>query len=127
LEVDDLPGAWNDRYQQYLGITPPSDTDGVLQDIHWSAGLLGYFPTYSLGNMHAAQLFAQAEADLGKLGPAFARGEFQPLLEWLRTKIHQQGQRYTASALTRRISGKPLSHQPLLAHLRSKLSPLYGL
>lgn len=127
LEVADLPGAWNDRYQQYLGITPSNDAEGVLQDIHWSAGLVGYFPTYSLGNMHAAQLFAKAEADLGPLGPAFARGEFQPLREWLLTNIHEQGQRYTAAGLIRRISGKPLSHRPLLEHLRNKLGPLYGL
>jgi carboxypeptidase Taq len=127
LEVVDLPSAWNDRYQQYLGIAPSNDAEGVLQDIHWAAGLIGYFPTYSLGNMHAAQLFAKAEADIGPLGPAFARGEFQPLRDWLRTNIHEQGQRYTAAGLIRRVSGKPLSHRPLLEHLRSKLGPLYGL
>src|SRR5262245_7440960 len=79
LPVADLPAAWNGKYRDYLGVTPPSDVDGVLQDIHWSAGLVGYFPTYSLGNLYAAQLFDRADADLGGLDGHFARGEFQPL------------------------------------------------
>ncbi|MBI3838691.1 MAG: carboxypeptidase M32, partial [Planctomycetia bacterium] len=127
LKVADLPQAWNDKYEQYLGIRPGTDADGVLQDIHWSAGLVGYFPTYSLGNLYASQFFAQADADLGSLGPQFARGDFQPLRDWLRENIHRHGQRYTAAELVRRITGKPLSHAPLMAHLRNKLAPLYGL
>jgi carboxypeptidase Taq len=127
LAVADLPEAWDNRYMQYLGIEPPDDADGVLQDIHWSAGLVGYFPTYSLGNLYAAQFFEQAQADLGDLSAMFRRGEFQPLLDWLRTNIHQQGKRYTASDLVRRITGKPLSHAALIAHLRRKFGPLYGI
>ena len=127
LQVADLPGAWNEKYRQYLGVTPPSDADGVLQDIHWSAGLVGYFPTYSLGNLYAAQFFQQADADLGGLDAQFARGEFAPLAGWLREKIHQTGQRFTAAELVRRVTGKPLSHQALIEHLRGKLGPLYGL
>ena len=79
LKVADLPGAWNEKYRQYLGIAPPNDADGVLQDIHWSAGLFGYFATYSLGNLYASQFFAQADRDLGGLAAMFRSGEFSPL------------------------------------------------
>jgi carboxypeptidase Taq len=127
LAVADLPGAWNERYQKDLGIAPPGDAQGVLQDIHWSAGLIGYFPTYALGNLYAAQFFAQADAELGGLDRQFARGEFQPLRQWLREKIHQQGQRHTAAELVEQVTGRPLSPQPLMAHLRAKLGPLYGI
>jgi carboxypeptidase Taq len=127
LPVSDLPAAWNERYEKYLGIRPPSDADGVLQDIHWSAGLVGYFPTYSLGNLYAAQFFEQAEAELGPLAPRFARGEFAPLREWLTDRIHGHGQCYSAAELVQRITGKPLSPVPLLGHLRRKLAPLYCL
>ena len=126
LPLDDLPGAWNAKYEEYLGITPPDAAQGVLQDIHWSAGLIGYFPTYSLGNLNAAQLFRQADADLGGLDRQFARGQFQPLRQWLGEKIHQQGQRYSAAELIRRATGQPLSHVPLVDHLRRKFEPLYG-
>ncbi len=127
LPVAELPGAWKEKYQQYLGITPPNDADGVMQDIHWSAGLIGYFATYSLGNLYSAQFFEQADKDLGGLEAQFARGEFKPLREWLREKIHLPGQRYTAAELVQRVTGKPLSSGPLMAHLRQKLGPLYGL
>ena len=127
LRVEDLPAAWNEKYVQYLGIRPGNDADGVLQDIHWAAGLVGYFPTYSLGNLYASQFFAQAEAELGSLAPQFAAGEFQPLGDWLREKIHAHGQCYSAAELVERTTGKPLSHAPMIAHLRNKLAPLYGL
>lgn len=127
LPIDDLPGAWREKYQKYLGIHPTDDANGCLQDIHWSAGLIGYFPTYSLGNLYAAQFFEQADADLGGLAHQFAKGEFTPLREWLRTHIHRRGQCYTAAQLAEIITGKPLSHAPLVRHLRGKLEPLYGL
>jgi carboxypeptidase Taq len=127
LNVADLPAAWNAKYQNYLGIRPDVDADGVLQDVHWSAGLVGYFPTYSLGNLYAAQFFAQAEKDLGPLAPRFARGEFAPLREWLGEKIHRHGRCFTAAELVENITGKPLSHAPLMAQLRDKFAPLYGL
>ena len=127
LRPADLPIAWNEKYQDYLGLLPPNNAQGVLQDVHWSAGLIGYFPTYTLGNLYAAQFFAQADADLGGLAAQFARGEFQPLREWLREKIHRHGQRYTAAELVQRVTGRPLAPEPLLRHLRTKLAPLYGL
>jgi carboxypeptidase Taq len=127
LAVGDLPAAWREKYQQYLGIEPITDADGCLQDIHWSAALIGYFPTYSLGNLYASQFFEQADRDLGGLSAMFARGEFQPLKAWLNEKIHRRGECYTAAELVQLVTGQPLSPAPLLRHLRSKLGPLYGL
>ncbi len=127
LSVADLPGAWNEKFRETLGIQPPNDARGVLQDVHWSAGLIGYFPTYSLGNLYAAQLFARADDELGGLAEQFARGEFQPLRRWLGEKIHQQGQRYSAAELIQRVTGRPLSPEPLIDYLRAKLDPLYGI
>lgn len=127
LSVDDLPGVWREKYRDYLGIEPHNDADGCLQDIHWAAGLVGYFPTYSLGNLYASQLFVQANADLGGLADQFLHGEFQPLRDWLRKNVHETGQRYSASELVHRVTGQTISHGPLIAHLRGKLGPLYGL
>jgi carboxypeptidase Taq len=126
LAVEDLPEAWRDQYRQTLGIEPPSDADGVLQDIHWSAGLIGYFPTYTLGNLYAAQFFQQADADLGGVDDLLAHGDFAPLLDWLRRQIHARGQCYSAAELAVSITGRPLSAQPLLDQLRQKYQPLYG-
>ena len=126
LAAADAPAAWNEKYHQYLGIVPGTDAEGVLQDVHWSAGLLGYFPTYALGNLYAAQFFAQADAEIGPLAEQFARGEFQPLRGWLREKIHAHGQRYTSAELVQRVTGRPLSPEPLMKHLRDKLGSLYG-
>ena len=126
LAVADLPAAWNEKYQGYLGISPPNDADGVLQDIHWSGGALGYFPTYSLGNLYASQFFEQAGEDLGDLDDMFRRGEFAPLRVWLRENIHRPGCCYSAAELVEKVTGKPLSHAPLMRHLRSKLGTLYG-
>jgi len=127
LAAADLPGAWREKYRVDLGIEPPHDADGVLQDIHWSAGLIGYFPTYTLGNLYAAQFFQQADADLGGVEPLLARGEFAPLLYWLRERIHARGQCFSAAELVAAVTGRPLSHQPLLEQLRHKFEPLYGI
>ncbi|MBX9788070.1 MAG: carboxypeptidase M32 [Pirellulales bacterium] len=127
LEVADLPDAWHDRYHHYLGVTPQNHAEGVLQDIHWSAGAIGYFPTYSLGNLYAAQFFEQAEADLGSLDEQFRRGQFAPLREWLVEQIHRHGRRYSAADLVERVTGRPLSHEPLMRHFRRKFGPLYGM
>jgi carboxypeptidase Taq len=127
LKVVDLPAAWNAKYREYLGIESPTDSDGVLQDVHWSGGAIGYFPTYSLGNLYAAQLFEAAARDLGDLPAMFRRGEFLSLRDWLRRHIHSQGRRYPAAVLAQRVTGVPLSHDALLRHLRGKFAPLYGL
>lgn len=127
LPVNDLPVAWREKYRQYLGIEPPTDADGCLQDIHWSAALIGYFPTYSLGNLYASQFFEQADRELGGVDEQLARGEFTPLRTWLARNIHHRGQCYSAAELVQLVTGEPLSHAPLMRHLRGKLGPLYGL
>lgn len=127
LQVVDLQGAWNEKYQHYLGITPPNDAEGVLQDVHWSAGLFGYFPTYALGNLYAAQFFRQAAADLGDLDAQFRQGDFAPLLAWLRQHIHRHGRRYSPAELTERITGQSLGHESLMSQLSQKYGEIYGL
>jgi carboxypeptidase Taq len=127
LKAGDVPGAWNERFRQYLGLMPPDDARGCLQDIHWSGGGIGYFPTYTLGNLYAAQFFDQAREDLGDVERQFSCGEFAPLKEWLMTKIHRHGQRYRAGDLVLAVTGKPLSPRHLLEHLRSKYALLYGI
>ena len=127
LTVSDLPAAWNGKYREYLDVEPPNDADGVLQDIHWSAALIGYFPTYSLGNLYAAQLFQRADSEVGPLAEQFRSGEFGPLFGWLRTNVHEMGQCYPASALVERACGGPLDSAPLMEYLRSKYRQLYGI
>jgi carboxypeptidase Taq len=127
LEAADLPGAFNEKMQAYLGLTPPDYTQGVMQDVHWSAGHIGYFPTYSLGNIYAAQLRARAETDLGSLEEMFARGEFTLLLQWLREKIHLQGSRYRPRQLLAEATGTSLDPQYLINYLTRKFGGLYGL
>ena len=126
LAARDVPGAWDEKTRQYLGLTPPDDARGCLQDIHWSGGLVGYFPTYTLGNLYAAQFFDAARRDLGGVDDAIAAGDFAPLLGWLRDKIHRHGKRYTARRLVRDVTGDDLGAEPLLRHLRAKASELYG-
>jgi carboxypeptidase Taq len=125
LSAKDLPQAWNRKMQEYLGIAPPDDARGCLQDIHWSGGAIGYFPTYTLGNLYAAQFFEQARKDIPGLEEEFSRGDFAPLLNWLRHNIHRHGKRYRAGELVKRVTGRELSAEPLLRHLRSK-AELYG-
>ena len=123
----DLPDAWNEKFQKMLGLTPPDDARGCLQDIHWSFGGLGYFPTYTLGNLYAAQFMAAARRDMPGLDADFGRGEFARLKNWLTDNIHRHGQRFRARELCRRITGQSLDHQPFLAYLRAKYEPLYDL
>jgi carboxypeptidase Taq len=126
LSVRDLPGAWDEKMRDNLGITPTDPARGCLQDIHWAAGLVGYFPTYTLGNLYAAQFFEQARHDLGDLDAMFSRGEFAPLLHWLREKIHRHGRRYSAEKLVQSVTGKSPSAQPLLGYLQDKVATYYG-
>ena len=126
LDVRDIPREWNRRFEDYLGIQVDKDSNGCLQDVHWSCGLMGYFPTYTLGNLYACQFFETAREQLGDLDAMFCQGEFQPLRKWLTEKIHQHGRRYSAAELCQRITGKNLSADPLLRHLEGKLRPIYG-
>lgn len=120
LAVADLPAAWNEKYQQHLGVTPANDAEGCLQDSHWGSGMFGYYPAYTLGNVLAAQLFQQADRDLGGAAATMAKGEFAPLLDWLRENVHRHGQRYSAAELIERITGSPPDHRPLVAALEEK-------
>ena len=126
LSPSDLPGAWNERMKQYFNLTPPDDARGCLQDVHWSHGALGYFPTYTLGNLYATQFFEQARKEVGDLDALFTKGEFAPLLDWLRENIHRHGKRHPARELVRRVTGQDLSSAPLLTHLRRNARELYG-
>jgi carboxypeptidase Taq len=123
--VRDLPEAWNGRMRAYLGLTPPKDAVGVLQDIHWSLGLLGYFPTYALGNLYAAQLYRAAARAVPGLEEGFREGRFAPLLEWLRTAVHRRGRTYRAGELVRAVTGEPLNPSYLMEYLEAKYGALY--
>ena len=127
LKVSDVPEAWNARYEEYLGITPPSNALGCLQDIHWAHGILGYFPTYTLGNLMSAQIYARALQEIPGLEDGYTHGEFAPLLSWLRERIHKHGSKFTAPELMQREFGTQISAQPLLEYLRVKYAALYGL
>ncbi|MGI8905229.1 MAG: carboxypeptidase M32 [Candidatus Sumerlaeaceae bacterium] len=126
LSTADLPGAWNDKVESFLGLVPPTDAMGCLQDIHWSSGAIGYFPTYTLGNLIAAQLFETAKRNVADLEEGFGRGDFVPLLKWLRENVHQHGKRYSAGQLVQQATGASLSAAPLLRHLRTKAHEYYG-
>jgi len=127
LEVAELPHAWNELYRTYLGVEPTSDLTGCLQDIHWSVGLFGYFPTYALGNLMSVQFYEAAEDELGGLDEAMREGGFAPLLGWLRRNVHEHGSRYTPAELLQRATGSALDPAPYLAYLRRKFGTLYAL
>lgn len=125
LAVRDLPEAWNAAARELLGLVPDSDRTGVLQDVHWSDGAFGYFPSYCLGNMLAAQLWYAIKAQRPAIEDEFARGDFSGLLNWLRENVHGAGKRYDALELSRRVTGGELSPQSLLRYLRERYLPLY--
>ena len=122
LRAAELPGAWNELYERHLGVRPANDREGCLQDIHWCEGLIGYFPTYSLGNVYSAQLFAAAEKQVGPLEESFARGEFGLLLAWLRENVHRHGMRWPVAELVERATGKG----PDASYLVESLTRRYG-
>ncbi|HYP16619.1 MAG TPA: carboxypeptidase M32 [Opitutus sp.] len=126
LAVRDLPGAWRERSRELLGLEPSNDREGVLQDVHWSDGAFGYFPSYCLGNMMAAQLWYRALALRPELEAEFARGEFGWLLGWLRGAVHAQGRRFELSELVRQATGEELSPRALLRYLQERYGPLYA-
>lgn len=126
LSVDELPGAWDEASSEMIGIRSETQSDGVLQDMHWSTGALGYFPTYTLGNIYAAAFYAKATEELGDLDEELRAGEVGRLLKWLRDKIHSEAYRYDAKELAERVVGGPVSPRPLLDYLRDKYTELYG-
>jgi carboxypeptidase Taq len=120
LKVQDLPEAWNSRFRELFGLVVPDDARGVLQDIHWSLGSLGYFPTYTLGNLNAAQLMFAAEKKVSGLSEQLAKGNYVPLLDWLRENVHQHGRRYLPTELMRRATGEPTQARYRIEYLRNK-------
>jgi carboxypeptidase Taq len=126
LAVNDLPEAWNSRFKEYFGLDVPDDAHGVLQDVHWSAGLIGYFPTYALGNLIAGQLWQRAHVDIPDLEQLIAAGELSPLREWLREHVHRHGAKFTSAELLERIVGGPVAVAPFISYLKAKLGDVYG-
>lgn len=127
IAIADIPEAWNAKMKQYLGLDVTDDALGCLQDVHWAHGLFGYFPTYALGNLHAAQMFEVIERDLPTLWDNVGKGDFSGLLEWLRVHVHRVGRRRLAGQLIEDISGRPLEAKPYLDYLRTKYGALYQL
>jgi carboxypeptidase Taq len=125
MNAADVPIEWNRRYKEYLGVDVPDDARGCMQDTHWSGASFGYFPTYTLGNLYAAQIFEKARDDVPDMDAAFAKGDFSGLKTWLNENLHVHGARYRPAELCERITGKPVSPEPLLRHLEGKLRPLY--
>ncbi len=126
LKPADVAGEWNRRFKDYFGIEVDKDANGALQDVHWSAGLVGYFPTYTLGNLYSAQFFAKALEEVPDMMKQFELGDYSGLLNWLRDRIHRHGQRYRAADLCEKVTGKPLSHKPLIDYMSKKYGEIYG-
>ena len=126
LAVKDLPEAWNARMQEYLGLTPPNNSKGVLQDVHWSGGMIGYFSTYALGNLVSGQLWECINTDIPDLPDQIRRGEFAALRGWLTEKVHQYGSKYEPQELVKRITGTKIDPAPYLRYLTEKYRSIYG-
>ena len=127
MAVKDLPHIWNAKMKEYLGILPPNDALGVLQDIHWSGGMLGYFSTYALGNLISAQLWEKINKDVPDLDEQFRKGKFDALLGWLHTNIHQHGRKYDPQDLIQKVTGSKITPEPYVRYLTKKYSEIYGL
>ena len=120
LALEDLPAAWNAAMRALIGVVPANDREGCLQDIHWYDGAWGYFPTYTLGAMTAAQLFAAAKRGDRRILPSIAEGDFAPLLAWLRANVHEKGSRYSAAELVTQATGRPLDATTYERHLETR-------
>ena len=127
MQVKDLPEIWNDRMNAYLGVTPPNDSQGVLQDMHWAGGSIGYFSTYALGNIVSAQLWEKINKDLPNLDDEIRKGKFDSLLEWLRSKVHVHGRKYDPQDLVKKVTGSKIDSAAYVRYLTKKYSEIYGL
>jgi carboxypeptidase Taq len=125
LKVGELPEVWNAKMQEYLGVTPPDDARGVLQDVHWSGGGFGSFPGYTIGNIMSTQFLEAARRDVPSLDGALEAGNYGPLLGWLQDNIYRHGKTFSSEELVIRASGRPLDTAPYLAYLESKFADLY--
>ena len=127
LSVKDIPNTWNQMFKEWFGIEVPEDRVGCLQDIHWSMGAFGYFPTYTLGNLYAAQLLEAMNDEIGDIDQIISSGNWSSLLQWLRPKIHEQGSKLTPAELIESATGSPPSPEPFLRYVEEKYGSLYGL
>lgn len=127
ITVEELPGRWNDKMEELLGFRPENDAEGVLQDVHWSQGAIGYFPTYSLGSIMAAQVYEAASSEIEDLDKNMENGEFEPLLEWLRHNIHSYGKQLKTEQLIEKATGEKPNPEYFLDYIREKYSQIYGL
>lgn len=127
IAVKDLPEIWNTKMQEYLGVVPPDDSKGVLQDIHWSGGAIGYFSTYALGNLISAQLWEKIRKDIRNLDDQICKGDFSELLAWLHKNIHRHGHKYEPQALVEKVTGSKITPVPYVRYLTKKYSEIYGL
>jgi len=127
LKVDELPEYWNARYKEYLGIDVPDFAKGILQDVHWSHGSFGYFPTYSLGSFYAAQFYKQADKEISGLTAKVEAGDFTELLAWLRKNIHVYGKFYTAAEICEKITGEKLNFEHFMSYAKNKFGTIYDL
>jgi carboxypeptidase Taq len=125
ITVKDIPAYWNEQYKKYLGVDVPDDKRGCLQDVHWSHGSFGYFPTYSLGSLYAAQFFNTASSQIKDLQGEIVAGNFAPLLQWLRTNIHQYGRKFTSEQLCERVTGEPLNIDHFMKYAKEKYLGIY--
>jgi carboxypeptidase Taq len=127
VDVKDIPALWNEKMKEYFGIMPKNDSEGVMQDVHWSFGGFGYFPSYAMGNLYGAQIMEQAEKEIPNLWDNFKKGEFLPLKDWLNDKVHKHGRYYDPEKLIEVISGAPLSADPFMNYLEKKYAEIYKL
>ena len=127
LSAKDLPAAWNAKLESLLGVTPPTDTLGCLQDVHWTRPGFGYFPTYALGNLYAAQFFETAVSQNPTIATEMTKGETTALVSWLHENIHQHGRKFTSGELMQRTTGQPLSHEAFIRYAQGKFSKIYNL
>jgi carboxypeptidase Taq len=127
IQVADLPSRWNDAMERYLGVVPPNDALGVLQDVHWSVGYFGYFPSYMLGNLYASQMATTIRQDLPDLDEHIATGEIHVLVDWVRKHVHRFGAVYQPDELMTQITGAPLDSSHFVRYVEEKFSDIYGL
>jgi len=127
VALKDLPEMWNTKMKEYLGITPPNDARGVLQDVHWSHGYMGYFSTYALGNLISAQFLEVMRKDVRNMDDLIRKGSFGEILGWLREKMHRHGQKYEPQTLVQMITGSKITSEPYVRYLKEKYTDIYGL
>jgi carboxypeptidase Taq len=127
VAIKDMPAAWNAKVEEYLGITPKNDAEGVLQDVHWSYGNMGYFSTYALGNLVSAQLWEKIGSEMPDLEDQISAGNFEGLLGWLRTNIHQHGKKFEPQELVQRVTGSKITPEPYMRYLNKKFGEVYDL